>query len=130
MARVDNLIQRFNNRYNGGTMTRRDTMTTKAERRTAAAQRSAPQLRTINAMDVAVLRRLDVIRRDHGARAAWVHTAAVGGTGHSQHANVLTKLERHGLVERKRFAVPRGRVLKSRITTRGQRVLAAIAAIE
>lgn len=125
----------------------RDTRTTYAERRTAAAQRSAPQLRTINTDDVVILRKLDDIRREHGARASWVTPQTLGGEGHSQHANILVKLERHGLVERQWFdtngrtmaqsrdkggrPTPRRlRSLRSRITAKGRRVLAAVDAVE
>lgn len=107
-------------------MNRRDTMTTKAERRTAAAQRKAPSLRTINSEDVRVLSALQTRRADGGARYAWVRVKDIGGEGHSQHANVLAKLARHELVERKR---ERGRLV-SRITHKGQRVLAAVNAVE
>lgn len=109
--------------------TRRDMQTTKAERRTAAAQRSAPQLRTISERDVEVLTALVAYRERMGARDAWVVPRQIGAGEHTHHANTLVKLERHGLVERKTFAgARRARVLKSRVTDKGRRVLKAIRA--
>lgn len=116
---------------------RRDVQTTRAERQTAAAKRRAPELRTISESDVDVLGALAARRAAQGRSGprGWCLTADVGGTYHSQHANILTKLARHGLVERRRF--PSGtdrtgvirRVLRSRITDKGKRVLAAVRAV-
>jgi hypothetical protein len=112
----------------------RNVATTKAERKTAAAQRLAPNLRTINSADVRVLAKLDDARRVGGMREAWLLPREIGGAMHSQHANILVKLARHGLVERSWVTVGRpgrqGYRLHNRITTKGVRVLAAVRKVD
>lgn len=112
-------------------MARADVQTTRAERRTAAAQRMAKSLRTISDRDVELLELLADRRKRHGARDAWMKPRELGAATHSHHANTLVKLDRHGLIERdlrvhdvKRPGAPE--VLVSRITPRGQQVLAAV----
>lgn len=133
-ARVDGapLVEAYANFLTGGTtMGRANVQTTRAERRTAAAQRMAKNLRTISDRDVELLELLADRRKGHGARDAWMKPRELGATTHSHHANTLVKLERHGLVERKHRVHDVGRpgappVLVSRITARGQKLLAAV----
>lgn len=104
----------------------RDSMTTKAERRTAAAQRSAPELRNVSDRDVQLLGKLAAIRANDGrsGNRGWARVRDVGGEFHSWHANGLVKLHRHGLVDRRANDHNTGRVYK--ITDKGRRVLAAV----
>lgn len=99
-------------------------MTTRSERRTAAAQQRAPQLRTISDRDVQLLKKLDAARVGNGHQRAWLRVRDLGGETHSWHANQIQKLERHGLVTRSNR--DETAVVVYKISALGRKVLAAI----
>jgi CTP-dependent riboflavin kinase len=103
-------------------------MTTRAERRTAAAQRVAPTLRNVSSRDVKLLDTLDRVRTAQGriGPRGWVRVRQVGGESHSWHANALVKMHKHGLVDRE----PRANGMWYRITNTGRRLLSAIRKVD
>lgn len=100
-----------------------NSMTTRAERRTAAAQRVAPTLRNISTRDVTLLAKLAAL-----PGRSWARVRDVGGQYHSWHANALAKLSRHELVERTQPGSGAG--MAYRINGKGRRLLRAVRKVD